>query len=136
MKADFEKIYFYSASLISLVVIIIILVLIAGSLVDYFIPSAYLDEMYGMDERMIREQIVFEKYGPDLTEKEIKEKVAEVKNEEVEKYKKKQLEMARNESLRSLLREVIALIFVLPIYAFHFTKARRLSKQKAQETNA
>lgn len=136
MKPDFEKIYFYSASLISLVVIIIILVLVAGSLVDYFIPSAYFNGLFGMDERTIREQIVFEKYGPDLAEKEIKEKIAQVTEEEVENYKKRQVKMARNESLRSLMREAIALIFVFPIYGFHFSKARRLSSQNQKENRS
>lgn len=133
MKVNFEKIYYYSVSLISMVVIIVLLILLAGYIVDFFMPSSY--EFEPMDESMIREEIAIQKYGPSLSEKELKQKAAEVTDKEITEYKRRQLEFVKKDALKSLLRSLIALIFVLPIYFFHFSRARKISNQKEKPTS-
>lgn len=128
MKHNLEKLYYYSASLLSLLVIIVLLILIAGSIVDYIIPPNY-NRFEGLNENAIREEIVFQKYGPNLSEKELKQKKSSITQKEIEDFKKKQLELQRKDILRSLLKELISLALVSPIYIFHFLKARKISEK-------
>lgn len=130
MKVNFEKLYYYSVSLVSMVIIIILLILLAGYIVDFFIPTSY--EFGPMNESMIREAIAIQKYGPSLSEKELKERMAEVTDKEITEYKRRQLDFVKKDALKRLLRSLIALIFVLPIYLFHFSRARKISNQKEQ----
>jgi hypothetical protein len=78
----------------------------------------------------IRREMAYEKYGYDLSEKDVKEKSAEFSREEVEEYreskKREMVEMERSLAVRSLLYNALAIIVTVPFYLFHFRRARVL----------
>jgi predicted PurR-regulated permease PerM len=122
-KLDLERIYFYASSLVLLIVLVVLTITLIGNLVNYFIPST---AIYNQDEFAIREQIVRSKYGPEISNKELKEKMSKVTDREVREFLQKQINQERAQILKNILSQVLSLVFVIPLYLFHYRMARKL----------
>lgn len=123
-KLNLEKAYFYAASLVLLIALVILVTTFISNTVNYIFPSS---RIYAGDEYALREQIVRNKYGPEISNEELKEKIKLVTNKEIQEFLQKQINQERAQLLRSLLSQVLSLAFILPLYLFHYRMARNLS---------
>lgn len=123
-KINLEKLYFYAASLVLLVVLVVLIITLISNIVNYFLPSTII---YGQDEYALRQQIIMSKYGPEIPDEELKKKIEQVSERDIQEFLQKQIDQERAQLLRSLLSQLLSLAFILPLYLFHYRMARNLS---------
>lgn len=127
MTVSIPKIYFYAVSLITLVMIIMFSIQAINSIVEIAMPETYYEQT---PDSEIRTEIVRNKYGPSVSEKEIGEKTREISDEEVKEYRERKVaenkRIERNRNIKRLITNILALCVVIPFYLFHFRKARTL----------
>lgn len=128
MSISLEKAYFYLVSLITLVMSLFFIISLVNSGIDYLFPYSYAKTIPDAD---LRREYVIEKEGGFTSETELEQKAQQISEEELKEFKETRIERdiaeMRRSSLRSMLNSVIALIIVLPVYFWHFRKARMLS---------
>lgn len=122
------KIYYYAVSLVTIIMIIFFMIQLVNNIVNYVYPLADVD--IPQSDADLRREMAYEKYGYELSEKEVNKKAKEFSQEEVEEYKKSKkqemIKMERSSALRNILYDILAIIVTVPFYLFHFRQAKLL----------
>lgn len=109
-KVLVREIYFYIVCLIAIVLFIVGIIDTYYGTVDYIKPSTY---YYGFD--------------PRITQPEQNSSIDEDKLEElIEKDREQYIANEKLNSLKRLFRGVLLIIIAIPIFSYHWTKAKQL----------
>ncbi len=109
-KVYVREIYFYIVCLITLIIFIIGLIYTYSGIVDYIKPSTY---FYGLTERQAQIE------SGTITDMEQLEEL-------IEKDREQFIENEKTNSLKSLFRGILLIVIVVPIFTYHWIKAKQL----------
>ncbi|MGE5453990.1 MAG: hypothetical protein ACM3O9_02205 [Methylocystaceae bacterium] len=128
INKNLARIYFYLVALVTLIICIFQIFSLVNATADYLFPTYDMYAKLNYSAEEVRNRMVVEQYGVK-DETETKKLAQQITVAEVEAYRAKIEKQDRENQKRQMQKRLftsgISLIFVVPIYLYHYRLARK-----------